>query len=244
MGGAEVTWTTGGFPARLHRGETQLPRQPDRPPPPSALLLIQLPPQRSVLGHLEAQSGSPGGEGKRDPRRHADPGPVEGQRLAPQFAPNRPPAHGERAGSRTRRAEATAEKEELVEELEEHAQETAAVLEVRCVELAEQLKEMAEEPRLSSQLPTGRPRSWSASPSSMRPSGSARVFAMGESNGPSLLEHLDKMPMVDCKINAPLMMPVSEKYKDMGTIVVGKIESGHMRKGDTLLLMPNKNLAP
>ena len=48
--------------------------------------------------------------------------------------------------------------------------------------------------------------------------------------------------MVDRKINAPLMMPVSEKYKDMGTIVVGKIESGHMRKGDTLLLMPNKNL--
>jgi peptide chain release factor subunit 3 len=49
------------------------------------------------------------------------------------------------------------------------------------------------------------------------------------------------MPMVDRKINAPLMMPVSEKYKDMGTIVVGKIESGHVRKGDMLLLMPNKD---
>jgi len=49
------------------------------------------------------------------------------------------------------------------------------------------------------------------------------------------------MPMVDRKINAPLMMPVSEKYKDMGTIVVGKIESGHIRKGDELLLMPNKD---
>lgn len=36
------------------------------------------------------------------------------------------------------------------------------------------------------------------------------------------------------------MMPVSEKYKDMGTVVVGKIESGRMRKGDTLVLMPNK----
>jgi peptide chain release factor subunit 3 len=46
--------------------------------------------------------------------------------------------------------------------------------------------------------------------------------------------------MVDRKINSPLMMPISEKYKDMGTIVVGKIESGHVRKGDTLLLMPNK----
>ncbi|OBZ76729.1 Eukaryotic peptide chain release factor GTP-binding subunit, partial [Grifola frondosa] len=61
-------------------------------------------------------------------------------------------------------------------------------------------------------------------------------------DGPSLLEYLDKMPMVDRKIHAPLMMPVSEKYKDMGTIVVGKIESGHMRKGDTLLLMPNRDI--
>jgi len=49
------------------------------------------------------------------------------------------------------------------------------------------------------------------------------------------------MPMVDRKINAPLMMPISEKYKDMGTIVVGKIESGHLAKGDLLSLMPNKN---
>lgn len=46
--------------------------------------------------------------------------------------------------------------------------------------------------------------------------------------------------MVDRKIHAPLMMPISEKYKDMGTIVVGKIESGHLRKGDGLVLMPNR----
>ncbi|KZT24539.1 hypothetical protein NEOLEDRAFT_1170090 [Neolentinus lepideus HHB14362 ss-1] len=59
-------------------------------------------------------------------------------------------------------------------------------------------------------------------------------------NGPSFLEYLDKMPMVDRKVNAPLMMPISEKYKDMGTIVVGKIESGRLRKGDTLSLYPNK----
>ncbi|KAF8450298.1 P-loop containing nucleoside triphosphate hydrolase protein [Boletus edulis BED1] len=58
--------------------------------------------------------------------------------------------------------------------------------------------------------------------------------------GPTLLGHLDHMPMVDRKINAPLMMPVSEKYKDMGAVAVGKIESGHMRKGDSLVLMPNK----
>jgi peptide chain release factor subunit 3 len=60
-------------------------------------------------------------------------------------------------------------------------------------------------------------------------------------SGPSLLEHLDKLPMVDRKINSPVMIPISEKYKDMGTIAVGKLESGHIRKGDTHLLMPNKD---
>ncbi|KAF8627177.1 hypothetical protein AX15_004495 [Amanita polypyramis BW_CC] len=57
----------------------------------------------------------------------------------------------------------------------------------------------------------------------------------------SFLEHLDKMPMVDRKVNAPLMMPISEKYKDMGTIVVGKIESGYLVRGESFILMPNKN---
>ncbi|KIY73780.1 hypothetical protein CYLTODRAFT_416803 [Cylindrobasidium torrendii FP15055 ss-10] len=59
--------------------------------------------------------------------------------------------------------------------------------------------------------------------------------------GTSFLDHLDHMPMVDRKINSPLMMPISEKYKDLGTVVVGKVESGHIRKGDSLLLMPNKD---
>lgn len=60
-------------------------------------------------------------------------------------------------------------------------------------------------------------------------------------SGPSLLEHLDKLPMVDRKMNSPVMIPISEKYKDMGTIAVGKLESGHIRKGDMLLLMPNRD---
>lgn len=59
-------------------------------------------------------------------------------------------------------------------------------------------------------------------------------------SGPSLLELLDTMPMVDRKVNGPVMIPISEKYKDMGTIVVGKLESGRVYKNDTLLLMPNK----
>ena len=59
-------------------------------------------------------------------------------------------------------------------------------------------------------------------------------------SGPSLLELLDKLPMVDRKIKSPVMIPISEKYKDMGTIAVGKLESGHIRKGDNLSLMPNR----
>lgn len=59
-------------------------------------------------------------------------------------------------------------------------------------------------------------------------------------DGPSLLELLDTMAMTDRKVNAPLMMPISEKYKDMGTVVVGKIESGRIRRGDSVIIMPNK----
>ncbi|KAF9534359.1 eukaryotic polypeptide chain release factor 3 [Crepidotus variabilis] len=59
-------------------------------------------------------------------------------------------------------------------------------------------------------------------------------------DGPAFLEYLDNMAMMDRKLNSPLMMPISEKYKDMGTVVVGKIESGHLKKGDNLILMPNK----
>jgi translation elongation factor EF-1alpha len=59
-------------------------------------------------------------------------------------------------------------------------------------------------------------------------------------SGPSLLEFLDEMELVDRKVNAPLMMPISEKYNDMGTKVVGKLESGQLRKGQNVLLMPNK----
>ncbi|KAF8487577.1 P-loop containing nucleoside triphosphate hydrolase protein [Gautieria morchelliformis] len=58
-------------------------------------------------------------------------------------------------------------------------------------------------------------------------------------DGPSLIELLDTLPMVDRKITGPLMMPISEKYKDMGTVAVGKIESGRLHKGDSLILMPN-----
>jgi peptide chain release factor subunit 3 len=45
-------------------------------------------------------------------------------------------------------------------------------------------------------------------------------------DGPSLLEYLDGMQALERKLNAPFMMPIAAKYKDMGTMVEGKIESG------------------
>jgi peptide chain release factor subunit 3 len=35
-------------------------------------------------------------------------------------------------------------------------------------------------------------------------------------------------------------MPIADKYKDMGTVVMGKIESGTAKKGQNLLVMPNR----
>ena len=60
--------------------------------------------------------------------------------------------------------------------------------------------------------------------------------------GPSLLETLDNLNAVERKINGPLRIPISEKYKDMGTIVSGKIESGHVKLNQKILVMPNKTI--
>ncbi|CAK7225946.1 translation termination factor GTPase eRF3 [Sporothrix bragantina] len=60
-------------------------------------------------------------------------------------------------------------------------------------------------------------------------------------DGPSLLEYLDNMKTLERKVNAPFMMAISAKYRDMGTVIEGKIEAGVCKKGMTLTMMPNKN---
>ncbi|KAI9767384.1 MAG: translation termination factor GTPase eRF3 [Geoglossum umbratile] len=59
-------------------------------------------------------------------------------------------------------------------------------------------------------------------------------------DGPSLLEYLDGMQTLERKVKAPFMMPINGKYRDMGTMIEGKIESGVIKKGQSLLIMPNK----
>jgi peptide chain release factor subunit 3 len=41
-------------------------------------------------------------------------------------------------------------------------------------------------------------------------------------------------------VNGAVRMPLIDKYKDMGTVVMGKIESGMIRLNDKLCVMPNK----
>lgn len=59
-------------------------------------------------------------------------------------------------------------------------------------------------------------------------------------SGPSFLEHLDDLPSFQRPYDGPIKILISDRYKDMGTIVIGKVESGTARKGDTYTLMPNR----
>jgi len=58
--------------------------------------------------------------------------------------------------------------------------------------------------------------------------------------GPTLFELLDATEIPERDALAPFRMAVIDKFKDLGTVVMGKSEAGCVRKGDTLLVMPNK----
>ncbi|KAI3517910.1 hypothetical protein L1887_17132 [Cichorium endivia] len=59
-------------------------------------------------------------------------------------------------------------------------------------------------------------------------------------DGQCLFEALDaiEVPLRDPK--GPFRMPIIDKFKDLGTVVMGKVESGSVREGNSLLIMPNK----
>lgn len=59
-------------------------------------------------------------------------------------------------------------------------------------------------------------------------------------SGQSLLETLDNLELAEADPTKPFRMPVLEKYRDMGVMVIGKSEAGIVAKGDRLLVMPNK----
>jgi len=58
--------------------------------------------------------------------------------------------------------------------------------------------------------------------------------------GPSLFEILDGLEPQDRNRDIAVRMPVLDKHRDMGTMILGKLEAGTIVKGDDLMLMPNK----
>ncbi|GBG87455.1 hypothetical protein CBR_g45513 [Chara braunii] len=57
---------------------------------------------------------------------------------------------------------------------------------------------------------------------------------------PCLFEVLDGLKLTQRDPRGPFRMPIIDKYRDMGTVVMGKIESGSVRRGQSLFIMPNK----
>lgn len=58
--------------------------------------------------------------------------------------------------------------------------------------------------------------------------------------GPSFLDYLESLPSFKRLSEGPVRIPIVDKYKDMGTIALGKIESGQVFLSQKLILMPNK----
>ena len=50
----------------------------------------------------------------------------------------------------------------------------------------------------------------------------------------------DNLQTLERKVKAPFMMPVSGKYRDLGTMIEGKIEAGVIKKSATCIMMPNR----
>ncbi|KAK1419763.1 hypothetical protein QVD17_29076 [Tagetes erecta] len=59
-------------------------------------------------------------------------------------------------------------------------------------------------------------------------------------NGQCLFEALDGIEVPPRDPDGPFRMPIIDKFKDMGTVVMGKVESGSIREGNNVLIMPNK----
>jgi peptide chain release factor subunit 3 len=57
----------------------------------------------------------------------------------------------------------------------------------------------------------------------------------------TLIGLLDSLEMKGRDPNAPLRIPVLDRYQDRGTIAMGKVESGIVRVGEKIIVMPTRN---
>lgn len=75
--------------------------------------------------------------------------------------------------------------------------------------------------------------------------GSGLLHPVGEVapwfTGLSFIRFLDDMVSFTRNVDGPFMMPICEKYSDMGAVVMGKVESGQCLKGQTLAIYPNRS---
>lgn len=56
----------------------------------------------------------------------------------------------------------------------------------------------------------------------------------------SLIKYLDNLPPLSRNDTGPVRLPIVDKYRDMGVILLGKLESGQIIRGQTYTLMPNR----
>ena len=66
-------------------------------------------------------------------------------------------------------------------------------------------------------------------------------LALTENSGPTLLEALDAVETVQRFPDAAVRVPILDKFKDSGRcVLLGKVESGILRVGDSYTIMPGK----
>uniref|UniRef100_A0A8C5B6V9 G1 to S phase transition 1 n=1 Tax=Gadus morhua TaxID=8049 RepID=A0A8C5B6V9_GADMO len=59
--------------------------------------------------------------------------------------------------------------------------------------------------------------------------------------GLPFISHLDSLPSFTRSSDGPVRLPIVDKYKDMGTVILGKLESGSISKAQQLVMMPNRH---
>uniref|UniRef100_A0A8C6KTJ1 G1 to S phase transition 1, like n=1 Tax=Nothobranchius furzeri TaxID=105023 RepID=A0A8C6KTJ1_NOTFU len=60
--------------------------------------------------------------------------------------------------------------------------------------------------------------------------------------GLPFIPHLDSLPNFNRPSDGPVRLPIVDKYKDMGTVILGKLESGSISKAQQLVMMPNRHV--
>ena len=69
---------------------------------------------------------------------------------------------------------------------------------------------------------------------------SSKSDKLGWYTGPTLLEALDTLQLPEKPLNKPLRLPIQDAYSisGFGTVPVGRVETGVMKVGDSIIIMP------